>query len=113
MVSSLPFLAPVFMRKAKEYRSKRTNRYGSSENSSHHVGKGSEAYKLGSVGRDKDTFGSAKVKEVDAGSSEENILAGSGTNQSIVRSMTYSVTVDDELEKGPKTKVTGGRHYDL
>lgn len=50
MVSSLPFLAPFFVRKAKEYRS-RSNGYGSDPRSRAHGGKGSQAYKLSSLSR--------------------------------------------------------------
>lgn len=50
MVSSLPFLAPFFVRKAKEYRTRQSHgyHYGSNANSRSR-GKGSEAYKLSSL----------------------------------------------------------------
>lgn len=47
MVSSLPFLAPFFVRKAKEYRSRHSHRYGyGSYANSRRRGKGSQAYNL-------------------------------------------------------------------
>ncbi|OPB36544.1 PTH11 GPCR protein [Trichoderma guizhouense] len=80
MVSSLPFLAPVFMRKAKEYRTKNSYNNGSSHQNSRGGPKG-EHFKL-----------SDGVMTVAKSSSEENILQNSG----IMKSITYSVRVDDD-----------------
>ncbi len=94
MVSSLPFLAPIFLRKAKEYTSKYSggsgNNYGSG--AARKVGKASDGYKLSSVSSShrKGTF--ATVKGASTGS-EENILKTSPEN-TIVKSVTYSVRVD-------------------
>lgn len=90
MVSSLPFLAPVFIKKAKNYRSKHSgNGYGSNSNSRNHGIKVKEAYKLSDVSNDKSAFASANHTS----GSEENILQN---NHSILKSVTYSVRVDDE-----------------
>ncbi|EFQ25973.1 ATP synthase F0 [Colletotrichum graminicola M1.001] len=88
IVSSLPFLAPVFMRKAKSYRSKY------SAGSSHGRGqmKGAERYKLSEVNNNKSVFGSASNTKGD-NDSEENIL-----QENIVKSMTYSVRVEDKMD---------------
>lgn len=52
MVSSLPFLAPVFLRKAREYRTKQSRGYGSSNGQSgRRIGKGSQLYKLSSLSK--------------------------------------------------------------
>ncbi|WYZ46639.1 hypothetical protein EsH8_IX_000864 [Colletotrichum jinshuiense] len=87
IVSSLPFLAPVFMKKAKNYRSKYSG--GSSHGRSHL--KGGERYKLSEMNHDKSVFASANHSKGDNGS-EENILPGN-----IMKSVTYSVEVDDKV----------------
>lgn len=92
MVSSLPFLAPIFLRKAKEYTSKYSgsgNNYGSGARK---LGKSGDGYKLSSVssGRNKGTFTTAQGAST---GSEENILKTSAEN-TIVKSVTYSVRVD-------------------
>ena len=94
VVSSLPFLAPIFLRKAKEYTTKYSggsgNAYGSG-GARKIGGKLSDAYKLSSVSSQrKGTF--ATVKGANTGS-EENILQNSPEN-TIVKSVTYSVRVD-------------------
>lgn len=89
MVSSLPFLAPVFLRKAKEYRSKQSG--GSSNGQSRRLGgKGTgDHYKLSDVSSGKHgRFNSSR--NTDKSGSEENILQGN-----IIKSVTYSVQVDD------------------
>jgi len=111
MVSSLPFLAPVFVRKAREYRSKMSKGsggYGSASdgpnNSDHRTprGKTGEMYKLGSRGGDGSSGGSkaggysAKVTETDPNSSEEFVLQGSYGDHNILKSVSYSVRVDEE-----------------
>lgn len=91
VVSSLPFLAPIFLRKAKEYTSKYSgsgNNYGSGARK---IGKSSDAYKLSSVSSQrKGTFATAQGQ---TSGSEENILRTSPDN-TIVKSVTYSVRVD-------------------
>ena len=115
MVSSLPFLAPVFVRKAKEYRSKHSNGYGSS--GSHRsrgvAGKSGERYKLSSFNSRKD--GSGTLGTTGASTSEEDILKDSRPRNfshpnsslhnpsGIVKSISYTVEVDDE-EKGYKNR---------
>ncbi len=95
VVSSLPFLAPIFLRKAKEY----TNKYSAGSGNAYGSGGGrkiggklSDAYKLSSVSSQrKGTF--ATVKGANSSGSEENILKSSPDN-TIVKSVTYSVRVD-------------------
>lgn len=98
MVSSLPFLAPIFLRKARQY----TSKYAGGSGHYHHqngsssgarkVGKsGGDAYKLGSISSQrKGNFATAQGQ---SNGSEENILKASPDN-SIVKSVTYSVQVD-------------------
>ncbi|KAK3897651.1 hypothetical protein C8A05DRAFT_38780 [Staphylotrichum tortipilum] len=93
VVSSLPFLAPIFLRKAKEY----TSKYSGGSGGGHYgsgarkLGKSSDGYKLSSVSSQrKGTFASAQVAST---TSEENILRTSPDN-TIVKSVTYSVRVD-------------------
>ncbi|KAK4650991.1 hypothetical protein QC762_700790 [Podospora pseudocomata] len=105
MVSSLPFLAPIFLRKAKEYTSKYSggsgNGYPSAGGSNGRKlggGKsGSDAYKLSNIssglGR-KGTFISSKGHPGHSMGSEENILKDS-PDGSIMKSVTYSVHVDE------------------
>jgi hypothetical protein len=96
MVSSLPFLAPIFLRKAKEYTSKYSGsgqQYGAASNGgARRFGKsGGEGYKLSSVSSPrKGTFATAHGQ---SSNSEENILKSSPDN-SIVKSVSYSVQVD-------------------
>ncbi|KAK4167793.1 hypothetical protein QBC43DRAFT_137156 [Cladorrhinum sp. PSN259] len=107
MVSSLPFLAPIFLRKAREYTSKYSagsgNGYPAGGNNSNGSGarklggsKG-DAYKLGSISSGlhrKGTFTSAKggPQLSHSTGSEENILKES-PDGSIVKSVSYSVHV--------------------
>ncbi|RFU79456.1 integral membrane [Trichoderma arundinaceum] len=93
MVSSLPFLAPVFMRKAKEYRTKNSYNNGSShQNSRSRGGPKGEHYKLSDVSNSQDREHDKTVLSGTKSSSEENILQGAG----IMKSITYSVRVDEE-----------------
>ncbi|TDZ32434.1 Satratoxin biosynthesis SC1 cluster protein 4 [Colletotrichum spinosum] len=95
IVSSLPFLAPVCMKKAKNYRSKYSG--GSSHGRSGI--KGAERYKLSDMNHGKSVFASANHSKGDNGS-EENILPGN-----IIKSVTYSVQVDDTADaKTPRRR---------
>ncbi|KAK1765295.1 integral membrane protein [Phialemonium atrogriseum] len=88
MVSSLPFLAPAFMRRANEYVS---NSKGESRERSRHLGAGgSQAYKLSSVNRCT-AFVSGHHND-----SDENILVVQQPDNSIIKSVTYTVRVEDE-----------------
>lgn len=84
IVSSLPSLAPIFLRKAREYKSKyaksRGNGYGVSGNSGH------KGYMLSSI----PSNGKAARATVHDTGSEENILKTS-PDGSIVKSVTYTV----------------------
>lgn len=102
MVSSMPFLAPIFIRKARAYTSKYSAGSGNGyENNNSgprkHGIKSNEVYKLSSVssglGR-KGTFVSAKGHGTQSTGSEENILKES-PDGSIMKSVTYSVHVDN------------------
>lgn len=130
MVSSLPFLAPFFVRKAKEYRS-RSQGYGSDPRSHPRGGKGGEAYKLSSLsktdgrsgagdtpeapGRSKGTLAyvtaTASGVDNDGASnrwSDEEMLRRSDENLmqkpqgAIMKSVTYTVEVDDEHQQGSR-----------
>lgn len=97
MVSSLPFLAPIFLRKAKRFTTKYSgsgNNYGSGARK---IGKSGEAYKLSSISSQvKGTFATAQGQSNGNGS-EENILKASTENapeNTIMKSVTYSVRVD-------------------
>ncbi|KAH6612264.1 hypothetical protein B0J18DRAFT_77496 [Chaetomium sp. MPI-SDFR-AT-0129] len=99
VVSSLPFLAPIFLRKAKQYRTKyaggSANAYGSGGRK---MGKSNEAYKLSSIHSSQHkgggTFATAQGQST---GSEENILKSSteqAPENTIMKSVTYSVRVD-------------------
>jgi hypothetical protein len=94
MVSSLPFLAPVFMRKAKEYRTKNSYNNGSSHQNSRGGPKG-EHFKLSDVTTSQDHDNDKGVIPGGKSSSEENILQNSG----IMKSITYSVRVDEDRKQ--------------
>ncbi|KAK1998010.1 ATP synthase F0 [Colletotrichum falcatum] len=100
IVSSLPFLAPVCVRKAKNYRSKYS---GGSSNGRAQM-KSGERYKLGEINHTKSVFGSSSNGKDDNGS-EENILPGN-----IVKSMTYSVLVEEKTKD--KSGKSGPRRRD-
>ncbi|EKJ72351.1 hypothetical protein FPSE_07471 [Fusarium pseudograminearum CS3096] len=95
IVSSLPFLAPIFIKRAKQYRSKPSSHNTPSRSKR----LGSNGYKLKDLShtgkRDQSTFTSVE------NSSQENIL---NTTGGIVKSVTYTVEVDkvksDSLESG-------------
>ncbi|KND90633.1 hypothetical protein TOPH_04733 [Tolypocladium ophioglossoides CBS 100239] len=97
MVSSLPFLAPVCMRKARDYHTKHSgNGYGSSHGMSGGRGlKTGEHYKLSDVSNDKSAFVSANKS-----GSEENILQ----NNTILKSVTYTVQVDEGKASGKASR---------
>ncbi|KAF6826507.1 integral membrane protein [Colletotrichum plurivorum] len=100
IVSSLPFLAPVFVKKARNYRSK----YSGGGSSHGRSGlKHSERYKLTDVNHDKSVFASASHSKVDNNGSEENILPGN-----IMKSVTYSVQVDENGAAGGGAGVGSG-----
>ncbi|KAM0322027.1 hypothetical protein ACHAQA_009770 [Verticillium albo-atrum] len=101
VVSSLPFLAPVFVKKARGYRSKPSSGYG---HSGSHVlgGKSGDRYKLSDVGRDKSAF----VSSNDRSNSEENILS-TYPEHSIIKSMTYTVQVDNGRVGTSSSKAAG------
>ncbi|KAM0480969.1 hypothetical protein ACHAPE_000281 [Trichoderma viride] len=90
MVSSLPFLAPVFMRKAKEYRTK--NSYNNGSSHQHSRGAKGEHFKLSDVSHSREDHHDKSALTAIKSSSEENILQGAG----IMKSITYSVQVDEE-----------------
>ncbi|KAL3291181.1 ATP synthase F0 [Colletotrichum asianum] len=94
IVSSLPFLAPVCMRKAKDYRS----RYSGGSSHGRSGMKHAERYKLSDMNHDKSVFASANHSKGDNGS-EENILPGN-----IMKSVTYSVQVDDRVQGKGSTR---------
>lgn len=97
IVSSLPFLAPVFLRKAKGYRSKNGASYGNT--GSRNFGKSGDRYKLSSLGNKPEPFATANER----GNSEENILS-TCPNNSIIKSVTYTVQIDDDDDSTKSTR---------
>jgi hypothetical protein len=110
MVSSLPFLAPLILRKAREYKSKQSSNdgYGSGNRRSRKV-KG-DGYKLDSISHsteDKGIFGSSAnsarvhASKTQAENSDEEEILGHGH---IVKSVTYAVqTADAEIASTKET----------
>ncbi|RDA85741.1 hypothetical protein CP532_5957 [Ophiocordyceps camponoti-leonardi (nom. inval.)] len=102
MVSSLPFLAPVCMKKAKDYRSKYSaGSGGSSHGLSRSRGrKNTERFKLSDVSNDKTAFAlsskSKSASEDDLAISEGSTADNKTSHHSIVKSITYTVHVDDD-----------------
>lgn len=95
----MPFLAPIFLRKAREYTTKYSggsgNGYGLSGNGGRKRGKSNDGYMLSSISSNrKGAFASAKATSHDAGS-QENILKDSHDG-AIVKSVTYTVHIDEE-----------------
>ncbi|KAF4595535.1 integral membrane protein [Ophiocordyceps camponoti-floridani] len=104
MVSSLPFLAPVCMKKAKDYRSKYS---GGSGGGSHGLSrrKNTDRFKLSDVSNDKMAFAlpdrSASHHHAPSTPSTPSTSSTSSTkahkgHRSIVKSVTYTVKVDKE-----------------
>ncbi|KJZ73185.1 hypothetical protein HIM_07382 [Hirsutella minnesotensis 3608] len=95
MVSSLPFLAPVCMKKARDYRSKYSGGSGSGGSSNganrSRGRKNVEHYKLSDVSTDKGAFAASSNKSKSA--SEENIL--DTNDHAIVKSVTYTVQLEE------------------
>ncbi|RSL38151.1 hypothetical protein CEP53_015127 [Fusarium sp. AF-6] len=90
MVSSLPFLAPIFLKKARQYRSKHSDEYNTpnTKSRSHHGFKSSNAYKLKDMSHGRNTTVFASAANKSRSGSEENILQGSN---GIMKSVTYTV----------------------
>jgi hypothetical protein len=100
IVSSLPFLAPIFIRKAKDYRSKQSSNeryaYGSGYGKrKSRVLRAGDAYMLSDRPNDK-TFASAAHMTNRSGS-EDNILHPHGND--IIKSVTYTVQVDEDPDR--------------
>ncbi|PNY28089.1 Uncharacterized protein TCAP_01990 [Tolypocladium capitatum] len=90
MVSSLPFLAPVCLRKAKDYHTRYYGRrYGSTQGISNRPENG-EHYKLSDYNNDKNLVSANKSE------SEEKILQ----HNEIIKSMTYTVRIDEDKVGG-------------
>lgn len=92
MISSLPFLAPVFMRKVKEYRSERSKYgYGSNPGNSGGHTDGGQSHALGYIKNKKGTFASSSSP-----TSSRTDDAPAKQNTGIFKSVTYTVSVEDE-----------------
>ncbi|CAM1501409.1 Fc.00g105710.m01.CDS01 [Cosmosporella sp. VM-42] len=108
MVSSLPFLAPIFIRKAREYKSKHSHsdEYNTPSGRSRSHGLRSDHYRLRDLshGKDAAVFTSRTTKSHSG--SEENILQGSN---GITKSMTYTVRVDEDAGKPGSCDSAGSR----
>lgn len=94
MVSSLPFLAPVCMKKARDYRSKYAGSNGDSSRGASRR-RNAEHHKLSDVSNDKSAFGPSNKSP---SPSEEHIWQQ--TANSIVKSVTYTVHVDEDAPSG-------------
>ncbi|TWU75972.1 hypothetical protein ED733_006810 [Metarhizium rileyi] len=92
MVSSLPFLAPVFVKKARDYRSKYSGGSADSGQGRSQGLRNAKRYKLSERIHNKSPF----VSTNNSGS-EENIL----DNDAVVKLVTYSLQVND----GSKSRV--------
>ncbi|KAJ2897447.1 hypothetical protein MKZ38_004678 [Zalerion maritima] len=131
MVSSLPFLAPVFVRKAKQYRTKRSRSDGSGPRraggggggggiSGYKFGSKKDHYELQSISGDhrSGAFGRDRSGGSSSGmdnESEENIIVKgvpAPDNQHIMKSVTYSVRVDEEGKMRDRDDRGAGR-FDL
>lgn len=92
----MPFLAPIFLARAREYTTKISGS-GNGYRISGNKGGKSDAYKLSSISSNrkggKGTFTSTAGTGFDTGS-EENILQADPDGK-IMKSVTYSVRVDD------------------
>ncbi|KAG5996482.1 hypothetical protein E4U52_006552 [Claviceps spartinae] len=92
MVSSLPFLAPVFLKKARDYKSKYSAAYGSGSKNRQKRSRSlalrnGEHYKLSEFSSDKSAFRSVDTSEI------RDAMLENGA--AILKSVTYSVRVDD------------------
>lgn len=116
MISSLPFLAPVFMRKVKEYRSERSRYgygsnkgYGSNQGNSSRNTDGGQSHALGYIKNKKGTFASSSSP-----TSSRTDDAAAKQNAGIFKSVTYTVSVEDEealIERRGQQAHTPGQAY--
>lgn len=88
MVSSLPYLAPIFIRKAKNYRSKHSDEYNTPSRRGRSGGIKGSHYRLNDLSHEQE--GGVITAAPKRNDSEENILSSSG---GIVKSLTYDVNV--------------------
>ncbi|KAF5024480.1 hypothetical protein F66182_3420 [Fusarium sp. NRRL 66182] len=94
IVSSLPFLAPIFLKRARLYRSKPSEDYNNTPSRSR--GLKNNGYKLKDMnqhGKGGTRVFTSATKDSPSGS-QENILASKG----ILKSVTYTVQVDDMVK---------------
>lgn len=93
MVSSLPFLAPLCMKKARDYGSKYSRAYGGSKDKQarNKASLNGQNHELSDVSNDKRAFHSGNQSV-----SGENML----DNGAILKSVTYSVRVNEESSSG-------------
>jgi hypothetical protein len=98
IVSSLPFLAPIFLRKARSYTSKYSGGNGSDGNNSgkanYRLARSSEAFKLGSISSSRNGRGTFSTKVTNHHSGSEEVILKNSPDGSIVKSVTYSVQRD-------------------
>ncbi|KAH6900564.1 ATP synthase F0 [Thelonectria olida] len=91
MVSSLPYLAPIFIRKAKHYRSKHSDEYNTPSRRGRSGGIKGSHYRLNDLSHDQDG-GVITSGPKTRNDSEELILTSNG---GIVKSLSYAVNVHD------------------
>ncbi|KAH7122025.1 hypothetical protein B0J13DRAFT_155884 [Dactylonectria estremocensis] len=106
MVSSLPFLAPIFVKKARQYRSKHSDEYGAPSGRSRSRGMKSDHYKLKDMSHGKNTAAFDSATKTSRSGSEENILQG---NDGITKSVAYTVQVEDDIGEPSTCNSVGSR----
>ncbi|KAG5969863.1 hypothetical protein E4U58_001014 [Claviceps cyperi] len=104
MVSSLPFLAPAFLKRAKDYKSKYSATYGSGSKNRQKCSRSlalrnAEHYKLSELSCGKSDF-----RSVDDSENQDALLEN---GVAILKSFTYSVRVDDSTTRGAEGCLDG------
>lgn len=105
MVSSLPFLAPIFIRKAREYKTKHSDGYDNTPTgqSRSRGGLGVKShYRLKDMSHGKD-MGFTTLASKGQDGSEENILRDNG---GIMKSVAYTVESEPESSKSVRGAYT-------
>ncbi|KAI5467652.1 hypothetical protein BGZ63DRAFT_32648 [Mariannaea sp. PMI_226] len=113
MVSSLPYLAPIFIRKAKNYRTKHSDDYNTPGGAGRSGAIKGSHYRLDDLSQDQDR-GVISTTPKSRSDSEENILPIKG---GIVKSLTYAVNVHDVPPRSQSTGLESddsiGNHHNL
>jgi hypothetical protein len=97
MVSSLPFLAPVFLRKAKEYKDYRSNKLNGSSNQRSGYAKGSQHFRLRSLSQGNQV---SAARSDDNTSQEDMLVDIEKPDTAIMKSVSYSVRDEEQMRSG-------------